>query len=486
MNHPINTLMICDKEEDRFILKSFLRQLQGVEIYEVYRLNKIDSVLEIIDELEIDIIFVDLRESSLGCVTSIKDKYKEIIIMLIDNFSQEEISEFNKDNDLIDAYIKKPILNYVFKFKAENLINLVKIERNATLFFKEKSAINLFSKDVRSMKIFYYITNEDDMMDFGGWFFDYYYEQTKTMTFKFHDLLDFLYKIISEILSKDSTTTVIIERSFEIAYINVVVPKHIKFKLKVIDEKLNLYKDNLSYKDGILSLKVKPDDDLKEERKDGKIIEVKQKRGDVIVKKDNNQEIERDKKEHFIKTEIQNKATKDVVYIDNHDKELLRKSYVNKVSAREFLNELDEDDAQTIEELIDLEKEWISIEELFESNEAIDNSNLHSLAVILRAYSSAIGTFYTFVGLSHALLSLSNIVNNVDVNLLDEKKVKKIFLFLNSLRSDLANWKINIFDDAITNDIHYLDSSLLSSCMNIESILSDTEIKDEESELELF
>ena len=58
MSHSINALMICDKEEDRFILKSFLRQLNDLEIYEIYKFNKIESVLEIIEELEIDLIFV--------------------------------------------------------------------------------------------------------------------------------------------------------------------------------------------------------------------------------------------------------------------------------------------------------------------------------------------------------------------------------------------------------------------------------------------
>jgi len=52
---------------------------------------------------------------------------------------------------------------------------------------------------------------------------------------------------------------------------------------------------------------------------------------------------------------------------------------------------------------------------------------------------------------------------------------------------DLINWRNTIFISQSTGDIHYLDSSLLSSCMQIDAILSEkVASSDDEDELELF
>ncbi len=492
MNHLINSLIICDKDEDRVTLKSFLKAIKQIEIFEIHKLNKIDSVVEIIDELKIDLIFVDLKRSKFRVIKGIKKRYPNMIIMLIDTIDYYTFEKI-KVKEYIDAYVKKPILSHIFNFKIKNFINLIKIDRNTALFFKEKSAINLFTKNVRSMKIFYYITNENDMMDFGGWFFDYYYSHAKTMTLKSHDMLEFLYRVISSILQKKDNLTLIIERAFEITYVNIVTPRNVD--VSIIEKKKKIYKDNLKYKDGILSLRVKPEEDIKEEEKleirETSIIETREIKESHKEKISVKMEIEKEKKKKkkkekdiFIKMEIQ-EDEKEVAYIDQQDKDLLRKSFVNKVTAEEFLAEFS-DGVEEIEELDDFKKEWIDVEDIFEDKQEFDRNMLNSMASILNGYASIIGAFYTFEGLSHALHSLSNILSNVDDSNLNKNKNRKLSIFLNSFRSDLESWKINIFDEAITQDIHYLDSSLLSSCMNIESLLTDTQIKDDESELELF
>ena len=487
MNHPINSLIICDKDEDRATLKNFLKPIKQIEIFEIHKLNKVDSVIELIDELRIDIIFVDLKRSKFRVIKGVKKKYPNMIIMLIDNINYETFEKI-KVKEYIDAYVKKPILSHIFNFKIKNFINLIKIDRNTALFFKEKSAINLFTKDVRSMKIFYYITNENDMMDFGGWFFDYYYSHAKTMTLKSHDMLEFLYRVISSILQNKDNLTLIIERAFEITYVNIVTPRNMD--MSIIEKKKKIYKDNLKYRDGILSLRVKPEEDIKEEEKleirETSIIEtrdIKEIHKDKLSVK---MEIKKEdkKKDVFIQMEIQENE-KEVTYIDQQDKDLLRRSFVNKVTAEEFLAEFSEG-VEEIEELDDFKKEWIDVEDIFEEKQEFDRDMLNSMSSILNGYASIIGAFYTFEGLSHALHSLSNILSNIDESNLDENKNRKLNIFLNSFRSDLESWKINIFDEALTQDIHYLDSSLLSSCMNIESLLTDTQIKDDESELELF
>jgi two-component system chemotaxis response regulator CheY len=53
---------------------------------------------------------------------------------------------------------------------------------------------------------------------------------------------------------------------------------------------------------------------------------------------------------------------------------------------------------------------------------------------------------------------------------------------------DLANWRNTIFVTRGTPDIHYLDSSLLSSCMQMDALLGEkvATSSDDDDELELF
>jgi two-component system chemotaxis response regulator CheY len=64
--------------------------------------------------------------------------------------------------------------------------------------------------------------------------------------------------------------------------------------------------------------------------------------------------------------------------------------------------------------------------------------------------------------------------------------VKLFTSLLLSVLEDLSNWRDTIFIKQQTNDIHYLDSSLLNSCLQIENILDDKELDSDENDLELF
>ena len=59
-------------------------------------------------------------------------------------------------------------------------------------------------------------------------------------------------------------------------------------------------------------------------------------------------------------------------------------------------------------------------------------------------------------------------------------------LLLTNMISDLSSWRKTIFIKQEANDIHYLDSSLLSSCLQIEMIFNENDIDEEDDGLELF
>jgi two-component system chemotaxis response regulator CheY len=59
-------------------------------------------------------------------------------------------------------------------------------------------------------------------------------------------------------------------------------------------------------------------------------------------------------------------------------------------------------------------------------------------------------------------------------------------MLIGHILDDLANWRNTIFIAKNTNDIHYLDSSLLSSCMQIDALGSSKIADTDDSDLELF
>lgn len=69
---------------------------------------------------------------------------------------------------------------------------------------------------------------------------------------------------------------------------------------------------------------------------------------------------------------------------------------------------------------------------------------------------------------------------------MDSLKFKRVKEYLNAIYLDLSNWYQSIFVKHDTWDIHYLDSSLLSSFIQLELLLFSDDIQNIESELELF
>ncbi|OZA02281.1 MAG: hypothetical protein B7X89_09625 [Sulfuricurvum sp. 17-40-25] len=104
------------------------------------------------------------------------------------------------------------------------------------------------------------------------------------------------------------------------------------------------------------------------------------------------------------------------------------------------------------------------------------------------AYSNAISALYEFSGLSYAIISLSTLIkSSTGILMTDEVKRTKVLEFLGYFKNDLSAWMEHVFELQDTKDIHYLDGSFFSSCMQIESIITGTEVDlGEEGEIEFF
>ncbi len=173
---------------------------------------------------------------------------------------------------------------------------------------------------------------------------------------------------------------------------------------------------------------------------------------------------------------------KNILILNEEEKNILRKSHRHKLNANEYIANINEDILCELSEMKELEDKLKN--ELNNNNSNFQNIIINISEIILK-YSITIKSLVTFEDLAYALNSLSNILN--DLIYINDKKKKKILLLLDGITTDLVSWRNSIFIDKSAIDIHYLDSSLFSSCVQLELELSDSHISDNDEDiLELF
>lgn len=180
------------------------------------------------------------------------------------------------------------------------------------------------------------------------------------------------------------------------------------------------------------------------------------------------------------------KPAKVKLKIDDKENRLLRRSHVNKTTAAEYVNELDYEILQELQELDELDvdlKESICL-----LQEDADIDGLRQMAIQLEAYAHEISMLFEFEDLAYAIRSLAKLLEKIEDTSIDTKNMKKIILLLSGIQSDLSDWRRHLFVTQSALDIHYLDSSLFSTCLQIELILSDeaNELASSEEDLVLF
>jgi len=171
--------------------------------------------------------------------------------------------------------------------------------------------------------------------------------------------------------------------------------------------------------------------------------------------------------------------------ISNYQKDILSKTHFNKISASEYIQSTAISLIDKVEDLENIEDELETLAMEFETN---SNSNiLSSIINNLNLYIDIMERLIEFKHLSFALYTLNNFLKNLDLSQVDSKQHQKFSLLFIHLLDDVKQWRKNIFVLQEANDIHYLDSSLLSSCLQIQSIFENKNIQqDDEDDFELF
>lgn len=163
--------------------------------------------------------------------------------------------------------------------------------------------------------------------------------------------------------------------------------------------------------------------------------------------------------------------------------EALKRSHTYKTSAAEYTADMP---IELLEELDELKELEFEIDELLDSAE---KNELRDIAAKLGAkfsgYAKAIGKLVDFEDLAIAVRNLGNYLSAMPEN--EEINWSRLLSSIQNIRFDLSSWRQMIFVDKNAVDIHYLDSSLLSSCIQAQLGASKKNIEFQDvNELELF
>ena len=88
-------------------------------------------------------------------------------------------------------------------------------------------------------------------------------------------------------------------------------------------------------------------------------------------------------------------------------------------------------------------------------------------------YVDVLAELVDFVHLGFAIQTLIDFLSTLTEEQFETDKVKKLSSMLLNLLHDLNSWRENVSITQVARDIHYLDASLLSSCIQVEAIFEE-------------
>ena len=154
--------------------------------------------------------------------------------------------------------------------------------------------------------------------------------------------------------------------------------------------------------------------------------------------------------------------------------------YAKKTSALTYAQEMSEDVCEEMAEMDELEREMREALIIFEEENSL--VALHEVAKGIARYAKTIGTLIDFEDVAFSLSKLCELLFGVRELSFNKRKMH---LLLDGILEDLSQWRKMIFVTQEAKDIHYLDASLLSSCLQIETEFFGKTLAGEE-ELDLF
>lgn len=468
----LRLLIVDDVEDNRLVLNAICRKMEGFEIQEA--VDGLDAIA-VCEEWHPHIILMDVMMPNLDGLEAskvIKSRFPETVIMVVTAVIDPQM-EANMAAIGAAAYVHKPIDKELVRFKLQSFGAFLRSKNGIHSKLSTKEALNPFCSDVRHFKTIFDITDAEGMMDFGVWILSRCEERQALSSSKIDPMIELFYELMRQGLRAEEQVSIIIEESFEEIFITMKFDKPIVLKSKTQE----LVDDLQSYciiRQNFACVRLN--------------IGVNQPKAEPISVSTKAPEV-RIEVSPLPLPLSEGEDIKEVRVLQDKEQTLLRQSFVQKTSAFEYVADIGGDVLDEIRDLESLDEDWKEKLTILESEPLIDNIYQFTDGV-LAVYVKAINNLFEFTALAYALSSLGTFMKeHADVIIHDPKKVKMLVMLTEHLGSDLTSWREHIFALQDAADIHYLDSSFFSSCMQIEQIVGDKKIDsedDNDNDMEFF
>lgn len=472
----IKLLIVDDIEDNRLVLRAICRKLENFEIFEA--VDGQDAV-EKCHELRPHIVLMDVmmpRLDGFQASKLIKERYPDTIIMavtaVIDSTMEDNMAAIG-----VAAYIRKPIDKDLLRVKLQSYAGSIGIGSQEKKLLSHVKAVNPFSNNIRSFKTIFDIHSIEAIMDFGIWMLVRFECAQIAVCANIDMIIELLYELLNQEIKSNVSVTITIEESFDEIFIYASLPKELE-RTSIIDHLIRELGKDCIIDDKMVAFRV------------SMIAKEGESKGCVIPPVISNVSDVSDNDERMAQISKKDKPIEEVREtrsIGAVERQVLRESFEQKMTARDYVESIDSDAFGEVSDLREADLEWTSW--LHTLREEPTERNFYGFCdEVLGTYSSAISALYEFSGLAYAIISLSTVIkSNAGVLARDESKRFSALEFLGFFRNDLSSWIEHVFEHQDTQDIHYLDGSFFSSCMQIESIITGTEVDlGEEGEIEFF
>lgn len=426
----VKVLIVDDNDNNRLTLNLLLEETEGLEIFEA---EDGQQAVEICVKEHFDLIFMDIMMPNMDgfeATKFIKQVQKNCMVIALSALD-DEVSK-NKMLALgAEDYLTKPVNSDLFAVRINHYLKIIRLRAKKTE--ATSHVLNPFDTKVYSRSMTFRIEKEDSL----GEFWDYWLKGEKNII-NLSDCVRLLYGFGLWILKTNQSFNIVVEESSEKIYMMLVHNGAIKNS--IIKNLLLKHFPNAKYilTNGMLSFQL--DTDVKKSS-----IEISEDVKKILTKSHDN-------------------VLSAVDYIES-----TAISFMGKIDGLETIND------ETDRAILNFEK----------------NPSKRTVMIIsdnFQEYADVLEELIDFAHLGFAVRTLVDFLTTLTEDQFKEDQVKKLSSMLINLLHDLGAWRENVFVTQVARDIHYLDASLLSSCIQIEAIFEEksADIGSEDDELEFF
>ena len=413
----VKVLIVDDNDNNRLTLNLLLEEVEDIEVFEA---EDGQVAVEMCVKSHFDLIFMDIMMPNLDGFEATKyikqTNRKSMIIAL--SALDDEASKHKMLSLGAEDYLTKPLHSDHFLQRVKQYIRIIEL-RNEKIH-KYPKALNPFNAHVFHRTITFRIDDEGALAEF----WDYWLNAEKSVI-DLSDSVRLTYGFGLWLLKHGYESSVVVEENEEKLYMMLLNVKPLR--ANIIKNILLKHFSNAKY---ILSNDMLTFQLDKEIKRDNGAVEVSDEAKKILSK--------------------------------THDNVLSATEYIN-TTAISFMSKIDGLEAindETDNAILEFEKEPTK-------------RNLVVIYENFQEYASILEELMEFEHLGFAIQTLINFLGTLTTEQLEDEKSKRLAAMLLNLLHDLASWRENVFITQVARDIHYLDSSLLSSCIQIEAIFEE-------------